>query len=129
MTYFNHFYKWKFFILALLMIPLGLLSRKYGCDFVIKYVGDAIWAIMIFFAMRFLFINNQIKSFTYALLFCFAVEFSQLLDLSWLNSIRGNRFGALVLGRGFLWSDLVSYFAGISIVNWLEIFSLNTTNK
>ena len=41
-----------------------------------------------------------------ALLLSFAVEFSQLYQADWIDALRANRFGALVLGRGFLWADL-----------------------
>ena len=34
------------------------------------------------------------------------VEESQLYHASWIDSIRGTTLGALVLGHGFLWSDL-----------------------
>lgn len=41
-----------------------------------------------------------------------AVEVSQLLDLWPLDDLRRTRIGALLLGRGFLWSDLLAYAGG-----------------
>ena len=50
-----------------------------------------------------------------ALAFASAVECSQLLAFDWLVSLRHTTLGALVLGQGFLWSDLVCYTAGVML--------------
>lgn len=52
---------------------------------------------------------------TAGLLFCFAIEFSQLYKAPWINELRHTLFGRLVLGEGFLWSDLLCYVVGIGI--------------
>ena len=43
---------------------------------------------------------------------CFAIEISQFYQADWINSIRAYRQGGLILGFGFLWSDIVSYTLG-----------------
>lgn len=48
-----------------------------------------------------------------ALFFAFAIEFSQLYHAPWIDDIRQNIIGGLVLGFGFKSSDLVCYFVGI----------------
>lgn len=48
-------------------------------------------------------------------MFSFAIEFSQLYHSPWIDSLRNTRVGGLVLGYGFLWSDLVSYTVGIGV--------------
>ena len=48
----------------------------------------------------------------------FAVEASQLYQADWINAVRDTPIGALVLGRGFLRSDLVCYTAGVG-TGWL----------
>jgi hypothetical protein len=45
----------------------------------------------------------------------FAVEFSQLVQVEWLERLRATRAGALVLGRGFLATDLICYAAGVAL--------------
>ncbi len=47
-----------------------------------------------------------------SILTCFLIEFSQLYQAEWINEIRKTRLGGLILGFGFLWSDLVSYAVG-----------------
>jgi hypothetical protein len=51
----------------------------------------------------------------------FLVEISQLYHAPWIDSIRQTTLGALVLGFGFLWTDLVCYTVGIatgSLTEW-----------
>ncbi len=40
---------------------------------------------------------------------------SQLYHAEWIDSIRATTLGGLVLGYGFLWSDLVAYTIGVGI--------------
>ena len=43
---------------------------------------------------------------------CFLIELSQLYHSPWIDAVRQTRLGGLVLGFGFLWSDLVTYTVG-----------------
>lgn len=110
----------KFILFALLLIPIGLATRSFGNEFMKLYVGDSLWAMMIYFGFRFLFPNQSTKAFWFALSFCYSIEISQLYHADWIDNIRQNRLGGLVLGFGFLWSDLVAYFVGILGGYWLE---------
>lgn len=110
----------KFILFALLLIPIGLATRNYGNEFMKLYVGDSLWAMMIYFGFRFLFPNQSLKAFWFALSFCYLIEISQLYHAEWIDSIRQNRLGGLILGFGFLWTDLVAYFLGILGGFWLE---------
>jgi len=47
-----------------------------------------------------------------SLALAFAVEVSQLYHAPWIDSIRSTTLGGLVLGFGFLWTDLVCYLVG-----------------
>ena len=47
-----------------------------------------------------------------ALLVSFGVEFSQLLQYPWLDSVRGTTLGHLVLGSTFNAPDLAAYAVG-----------------
>ena len=50
-----------------------------------------------------------------SLVLAFAVEVSQLYHAPWIDSIRHTTLGGLVLGFGFLWTDLACYTVGIFI--------------
>ena len=54
------------------------------------------------------------------IMFSFAIEISQLYHAPWIDCIRNTTLGGLVLGFGFLWSDLLCYSAGTSIGFLLE---------
>jgi len=102
----------QYFILILIVIALGITSRKI--DGVPTFFGDTLYAVMIYFGMRMVFINlNLKKTAIFALLFCFAIEFLQLYDAEWMLEIRRTTLGHYVLGQGFLWSDLGYYTIGI----------------
>lgn len=102
-----------------IVILLGLSSRNYSNmmpKWIGDYAGDTLWALMVFLGMGFLFKKwSALRVGLTALLFSFAIEASQLYHAPWIDGIRKTRLGALVLGFGFLWSDLACYTAGILI--------------
>ena len=55
-----------------------------------------------------------------ALAFCFVIELSQLYQAPWLNAIRQTTLGGLILGFGFLWSDLLGYCVGVFVAYLLD---------
>jgi hypothetical protein len=100
--------------LTIIIIILGLLSRHFA--FIPLFIGDILWATLVYFIARFLFINKPLRvTVIISLLFCFAIEFSQLYKAPWINNLRHTLFGRLVLGEGFLWSDLLCYVIGLGI--------------
>ena len=103
-----------YFILIIITILLGILSRKING--IPTFFGDTLYAVMVYFGMRFFFINFNIKKTAIlALLFCFAIEFLQLYDAERMLAIRRTTMGHYVLGQGFLWSDLAYYTLGVII--------------
>lgn len=93
---------------------LGLLSRtEIVPKIVYPYLGDYLYAVMIYVIVG-LFFNrtSSLKVTIASILICFGIEFLQLYQADWINEIRNHRLGALVLGSGFLWSDLVCYTLG-----------------
>jgi hypothetical protein len=104
--------------LVVVTIILGLASRKYAHalpSFVAAYAGDTLWAAMVFFGLALLLPRRSTRALAIsALAVAFAVEFSQLYHAPWLDAVRNTRLGALALGQGFLWSDLVCYTVGVA---------------
>ena len=108
-----------YFILICFIIILGLLSRKI--DFIPLAIGDILYAMMLYFIFRFLFVkSSKIFVAIVSLLVCFAIEFFQLYQAIWIVEIRKTTFGHLVLGLGFLLSDLLAYTFGILAAYILE---------
>lgn len=103
----------------LLTIALGLTSRALAG--IPPATGDALWAAMLFYGVRWLRPRQTLaQAWSISLLACWAVEASQLHQAEWLNAIRATTLGALVLGRGFLWTDLLAYAVGCSLAAFAE---------
>lgn len=124
----------SYFILTVLIIALGLFARKIAYpflpDLINEYLGDALWASMIFFIFRFLFIKMDVKlTAIYALVFCFLIETSQLYHAGWIDVVRATTLGALVLGSGFLWSDLLAYYIGVHFAFTFDSYILERISR
>jgi Protein of unknown function (DUF2809) len=116
-----------YFIAVGITMLVGLMSRRFteGGDFIHDYVGDAIWAGMIYLGFRFLQPSKPLKFAIIATLgFCYAIEISQLNQSDWLNQLRSTTLGGLILGFGFLWSDFVMYTLGIFAAAFVD-YQLN----
>lgn len=112
----------RYFFIIIFVVLLGLFSRsRFTPEIIYPYIGDAFYALMMYFIVAFLRPASSPKTvFLAALAICFAIEFSQLYQADWLNHIRSNKIGALVLGHGFLWSDLLAYLFGALVGFLLE---------
>lgn len=110
-----------YFSIVIGIIILGILSRKIQA--IPLFVGDLLYACMIYFITRFLFLKTKPQKIAIAsLLVCYAIEALQLYQADWINEIRNTTFGHLVLGQGFLWSDILAYTVGIGIAYTAEIY-------
>ena len=106
-----------YLIIIPLTIAIGLLARlkkEWFPDTVNLYLGDALYAFMMYYIISFLFPDKKSGYRAIAaLVICYCVEALQLYNAPWINAIRATLLGRLVLGQGFLYSDLVAYFAGV----------------
>jgi hypothetical protein len=109
---------------ATAVIIAGLSSRMYRGqlpEFLAEYAGDTLWALMLFLLVSTLLAGQPILArAAIALALAFLVEISQLYHAPWIDSIRQTKLGGLVLGFGFLWTDLVCYSVGITIGSLIE---------
>jgi len=103
-----------YFIIFLSIIFLGILSRKIS--FIPLWVGDFLYAVMIYFLVRiFLPFKKAFLIALISLLICYGIEFLQLYQAEWIIELRKTLFGRYVLGQGFLWSDILAYTFGITV--------------
>ncbi|MBV6706209.1 DUF2809 domain-containing protein [Bacillus thuringiensis] len=106
-------------LFTIVVIILGLSSRKFAFalpHLLNDYLGDALWALMIFTGFGFLFPKTETKKLAFiSLMFCYGIEASQLYHAEWIDSIRATTLGGLVLGDSFLWSDVVAYTIGVGV--------------
>lgn len=105
-------------------IGLGLGSRRFGAvlpGFIASYAGDACWALALFLFLGLLLPRMPtgrvaVLAWSGSLL----VELSQLYHAPWIDSVRRTTLGGLILGFGFLRSDLACYAAGVGVGVALE---------
>jgi len=103
-----------YLLLIAVTIFIGLFSRAdFIPDLIYPYLGDALYTVMIYWIVGFLFPRmHPVKVALISILFCYLIEISQLYKADWILEIRATRLGQLILGSGFLWRDLFSYFLG-----------------
>jgi hypothetical protein len=110
-----------------LIVAVGLPTRlipEFMPDFTVNYLGDALWALVIFLGIGLLLPDRQTRTiFLLALAVTWGIEFSQFYQADWINAIRANKLGGLLLGYTFLPSDLLMYLcgvgAGVVLEKWL----------
>ena len=111
--------------LVLVTVVLGLASRRFGGVlpvFVAQYAGDVLWATMVFWLCALVRPRATTVALSVAaLLIAVGVECSQLIRLPWLDALRATTLGALVLGQGFLWSDLARYAVGVVLAMGIDL--------
>lgn len=113
-----------YFIKTLVVIALGLLARAgkdWLPDYINLYLGDALYAVMMFYIYSFILPGSKmLYRAGYALITCFSIEFLQLCDAPCIVAARATLPGRLILGQGFLWSDLAAYITGVGAVYSIE---------
>ena len=99
----------------IVLIPLGLYSRHL--KWIPEETGDALWTMMVFCLWRIILVKQSLRLVAIiSLTHSFLVEFSQILRWSWLVSFRSTFIGHMMLGQGFLWTDLLAYLIGILLI-------------
>jgi hypothetical protein len=114
--------------LIALAAVLGIGSRRFAHTlpgFLAAYAGDTLWALAAFAGIGLLLPRASTRTIALlALSLAIAVELSQLYRAAWIDSIRHTTVGGLILGFGFVWSDLVCYAAGVGLGVILELIVL-----
>ena len=113
--------------LALLavVIVLGLASRRYADllpVLIARYAGDTLWATAAYVALGVVWPGARVAALAAgAAVISLAVELSQLARPPWLQAVRRWPGAALLLGQGFLASDLVCYAVGVALGAGLDL--------
>nr|WP_122012348.1 DUF2809 domain-containing protein [Maliibacterium massiliense] len=109
---------------ALALIACGLLLRFYRSRLpalVGEYAPDAVWAMMVYAFCGLLLDRAPARHAACALCLCYAIEISQLYHAPWIDALRAHPLGHMVLGQGFLWSDLACYSAGVALAFGIDL--------
>ena len=117
----------NYFTLIILVMILGIVSRKISN--IPLFIGDVLYAVLIYFGFRFLIVKSEKStSLLFFLLFCFGIEFLQLVQIDWLIAIRKTTLGHYILGQGFLWLDLLCYVIGTLLAFLIDWKFVKTQN-
>jgi hypothetical protein len=119
-------------ICLLIVIALGMASRKYPLfpEMCGKYPGDALWSGMVYLGWAFWKpATPPTRVALYALLISYLDEFSQLIQVPWLNAIRQTVWGHLILGTVFPGYDILAYTISIFIALILDTLLLSLSEK
>jgi hypothetical protein len=113
-----------YFVLGCLIVALGLASRRYASMlpvFLARHAGDTLWATMVFTGIGFLAPRwSSTRVVVAALAACYSIEITQIYHAPWLDNLRHMPGVGLVLGYGFLWSDIACYTVGVALGLVLE---------
>ena len=92
------------------------MARHMLPRFLTAYAGDTLWATLVYLGLLLLWPRLSVwRAAAGGLGFSALIEFSQLLHPPWLDALRSHTLAALVLGRGFLVSDLFCYAVGVAL--------------
>ena len=115
----GHPARWQSAIILAVVIALGLLTRSHWVDphsVIGRYGGDTLWAVAAYWGIAFLLPGLSVaRTALFSLLFAYLIETSQLFKAPWLKALRATLPGKLILGQGFLWSDILCYTVGVGM--------------
>lgn len=116
-----------YLIAAGTVLGVGLASRRHGAalpTFVARYAGDTLWALMVYLGLGVVVPTARTsRRAALALALSYSVEASQLYRAPWIDALRQTAIGGLVLGYGFLWSDIACYTIGVSLGAALDVIA------
>ena len=102
------------------VIAAGYGSRTFGAGipWIGKELGGVLWAAM-FYLIAVLIAPRLPPAGAAVAAFCVAAgtEFLQLYKAPWIEAVRANRLGAVVLGHSFAWRDVACYAVG-AVAAW-----------
>lgn len=123
-----------YLLIMALLVAIGLPARSAFAEklpyWYTQYFGDYLWAMMLFFGFALILRKmGTLKVAIVTILFTYIIEITQLFHPQWLEDIRNIKIFGLILGYGFLWSDIVAYTLGISTGALIERFLLQRKDQ
>lgn len=109
----------------------ALLARKaagYSPNFFNTYYPDTAWTMAVYCGFGLIFNRGKIFNLSAAIITSYIIEISQLFSMPLLSAARSTVIGGLILGYGFLWSDIICYTVGALLCFTAEIL-INRINK
>jgi len=112
-----------YFGLAALLFAIEVLIALFAHDDVIRpYVGDVLVVMLIYCFVKSFFDTPVVKTALCVLLFAFAVEGLQYLNIVNRLGLKDSKIAAVIIGSSFSWIDIITYIIGIGFVLFFEKF-------
>jgi hypothetical protein len=114
---------WKLRLIYLLLVPVVIYTAFFTRSgapwipaFIAEYGGDTLWTVMVFMVLRLIAPRWELwKTAALALAISYLCELSQLYHAPWIDKIRSNPLGHVLIGDCFVWSDIGCYSVGVLI--------------
>jgi hypothetical protein len=118
-----------YFGLFALIFNVEVLIALYVHDQIIRpYFGDLLVVILIYCFIKSFLRTKVFPTAIFVLLFAFAVEMLQYLNIVEVLGLQNNRLARTVIGTSFEWIDILAYISGILIVVLVEKARLKTNS-
>jgi hypothetical protein len=107
----------RYFSLTVLFFSIEVLIALYVKDrFVRPYLGDVLVVILLYCFLKSFFKIKVLTAAFGVLVFAFAIEFLQYLQVVIFLGLENSKVARTVLGTSFSWEDLLMYVVGLAVV-------------
>lgn len=124
--------RWIYAAFTILIIGLGLGARAFSSvlpDALNTYRGLSVGCHDLYGLRVSISENENDDDWPYQPFLLFFIEISQLYHAEWIDRIRDTSLGGLVLGYGFLWSDIEAYTLGVASCAAIELLALGIKKR
>ncbi|MEO6132367.1 MAG: DUF2809 domain-containing protein [Saprospiraceae bacterium] len=113
----------KYLGLAIFIFLIEVVIAFFIHDHLIRpYIGDALVVVLLYCLIKSLLKLNVLIVVLFVLIFSFAVEFMQYMNIVAKLGLQNSKIARTVIGTSFSWIDLLTYIAGAAIVIIVEKF-------
>lgn len=120
----------NYFVFTVLIFCMEVLIALFVKDrFIRPYLGDVLVVILIYCFLKSFLKLPILTAALFVLLFAFAIEFLQFLNIVEKLHLEKSKVARTVIGTSFSWIDLLTYILGIVIVIAVEKYWLKKEIK
>lgn len=120
----------NYFVFTVLIFCMEVLIALFVNDrFIRPYLGDVLVVILIYCFLKSFLKLPVLTAALFVLLFAFAIEFLQFLNIVEKLHLEKSKVARTVIGTSFSWIDLLTYILGIVIVIAVEKYWLKKEIK
>ncbi|MDG2074375.1 MAG: DUF2809 domain-containing protein [Polaribacter sp.] len=107
--------------ITVLLFVIELVIATYVHDqFIRPFVGDVLVVMLLFSFVRIFYKGNARNLGFGVLLFAFAIEISQYVELIKILGIEQHKIATIILGTTFNWIDIAAYILGAIVSVYLD---------